>query len=56
MLLGTVRVTAAVAQVLARLGEEVLWRVAGEVPSFEVRVDSPAVDEVLPHDEAWVAC
>lgn len=38
--------TVAAAQVLAHLGEEVLWRVAVEVPSSEVRVDSPAVDEV----------
>lgn len=36
----------AAAQVLAQLGEGVLWRVAGEVPTSEVRVDSPAVDEV----------
>lgn len=38
--------TVAAAQVLAHLGEEVLWRVAVEVPSSEVRVGSPAVDEV----------
>lgn len=38
--------TVAAAQVLAHLGEEVLWWVAVEVPSSEVRVDSPAVDEV----------
>lgn len=38
--------TVAAAQVLAQLGEGVLWRVAGEVPTSEVRVDSPAVDEV----------
>lgn len=56
MLLGTVHVTVAAAQVLAQLGEGVLWRVAGEVPTSEVRVDSPAVDEVPPRDEAWVAC